>query len=68
MKRRGGGLHRRWGGPFEEMRPGDVVSVARGEKHWHDAGPATAMTDFAIQEAHVEGEVIVITGAFRRAQ
>ena len=31
------------GGPIEEIRPGDVVSFAPGEKHWHGAAPTTAM-------------------------
>ncbi len=41
----------RWGGPVEEIRPGDVVWIPPGEKHWHGAGPTTAMTHIAIQEA-----------------
>ena len=40
----------RWGGPIEEIRPGDVVWFARGEKHWHGAAPLTAMTHVAIVE------------------
>src|SRR5438045_6842922 len=32
------------GGPIEEIRPGDVVRFAPNEKHWHGAGPSTAMT------------------------
>jgi quercetin dioxygenase-like cupin family protein len=39
-----------WGGPVEEIRPGDVVRFAPGEKHWHGASPATAMTHIAIVE------------------
>jgi hypothetical protein len=38
------------GGPFEEIRPGDVVCFAPNKKHWHGASPATAMTHIAIQE------------------
>lgn len=38
------------GGPVKEIRPGDVIWFAPGEKHWHGASPATAMTHFAIQE------------------
>jgi len=45
------GRAQREGGPIEEIRPGDVVWFAPGEKHWHGAGPATAMTHIAIQEA-----------------
>lgn len=40
-----------WGGPIREIRPGDVVWIPAGEKHWHGAAPATAMTHIAIQEA-----------------
>jgi quercetin dioxygenase-like cupin family protein len=39
------------GGPREEVRPGDVVFFAPGEKHWHGASPATAMSHIAISEA-----------------
>jgi quercetin dioxygenase-like cupin family protein len=46
----GCGRVRRWGGPIEEIRPGDVVWIPPGEKHWHGATPATAMTHIAIQE------------------
>jgi quercetin dioxygenase-like cupin family protein len=46
----GCGRAQRWGGPIEEIRPGDVVSIAPDEKHWHGASPTTAMTHIAIQE------------------
>jgi len=46
----GCGRARRWGGPIEEIRPGDVVWIPPGEKHWHGAAPTTAMTHIAIQE------------------
>src|SRR5437867_3832703 len=46
----GCGLAQRRGGEIEEIRPGDVVWFAPGEKHWHGAGPTTAMTHIAIQE------------------
>ena len=47
----GCGRAQREGGPIEEIRPGDVVVFAPNEKHWHGAGPTTAMTHIAIQEA-----------------
>ena len=47
----GCGRAQRWGGPIEEIRPGDVVWFAPGEKHWHGASPTTGMTHVAIQEA-----------------
>lgn len=46
----GGGRAQRWGGPIEELHPGDVVWFPPGEKHWHGAGATTAMTHIAIQE------------------
>jgi len=46
----GGGRAQRWGGPIEEIRPGDVIWFAPGEKHWHGATATTAMTHIAIQE------------------
>lgn len=47
----GCGRAQREGGPIEEIRPGDVIWFAPGEKHWHGAAPTTAMTHIAIQEA-----------------
>ena len=46
----GCGRVQRWGGPIEEIRPGDVVWIPPGEKHWHGAAPTTAMTHIAIVE------------------
>jgi quercetin dioxygenase-like cupin family protein len=46
----GRGLAQRWNGPIEEIRPGDVVWFAPGEKHWHGASPTNAMSHIAIQE------------------
>jgi quercetin dioxygenase-like cupin family protein len=45
------GRLQRWDGPVEDIRPGDVVWFAPGEKHWHGASPNVAMTHIAIQEA-----------------
>ena len=46
----GAGRAQRWGGPVEEIRPGDVIWFAPGEKHWHGAAPATSVTHLAIHE------------------
>ena len=46
----GCGRVQRWGGPIEEIRPGDVVWFPPGEKHWHGATSTTAMTHIAIVE------------------
>jgi quercetin dioxygenase-like cupin family protein len=47
----GCGLAQAWGGgPVKEIRPGDVVWIPPGEKHWHGATATAAMTHIAIQE------------------
>jgi quercetin dioxygenase-like cupin family protein len=46
----GCGQAQRWGGPLEQIRPGDVIWFAPGEKHWHGATATTAMTHIAIVE------------------
>jgi len=46
----GRGRAQRWGGPIEEIRPGDIVWFPPGEKHWHGASETTAMSHIAIQE------------------
>ena len=40
----------REGGPIEDVRAGDIVWFAPGEKHWHGASPTTAMSHIAVQE------------------
>ena len=46
----GCGLVQSWGGPIKKIRPGDVVWISPGEKHWHGATGTTAMTHIAIVE------------------
>ncbi|CAH1217475.1 hypothetical protein PAECIP111891_04571 [Paenibacillus allorhizoplanae] len=53
----GKGRVQRWGGPIEEISPGDVVWFPPGEKHWHGASPTTAMTHTAIQE-RLDGKAV----------
>lgn len=53
----GFGRVQRLGGTIEEIRPGDIVWFEPGEKHWHGASPATAMTHIAIAEA-LDGKVV----------
>jgi len=45
------------GGPVEEVRPGDVIWFAPGEKHWHGASPTTGMSHIAMQEAEAGATV-----------
>lgn len=40
-----------WGDPVREIRAGDTVWIAPGEKHWHGASPHAAMVHIAMQEA-----------------
>lgn len=53
----GVGRVQQWGGPVEELRPGDVVWTPPNVKHWHGAAPANAMSHLAIQEA-LDGKVV----------
>ena len=53
----GRGRGQRWGGPIEEIRPGDVIWFEPGEKHWHGAAPTKAMTHIAIQE-RLDGKTV----------
>ena len=46
----GAGLVGRWRGQVEAIRPGDIVWIPPGEKHWHGAAPTTAMSHIAISE------------------
>jgi 4-carboxymuconolactone decarboxylase len=50
----GVGRVQRWGDPIEEVRAGDVVRIPAGQKHWHGASPASAMTHLAVTE-HQDG-------------
>jgi quercetin dioxygenase-like cupin family protein len=53
----GVGRAQRAGGSVEEIRPGDVVRFAPGERHWHGASPTTAMTHIAVQE-QLDGKAV----------
>ncbi len=51
------GWTQREGGPVEEIRQGDIVWFAPGEKHWHGASLHCAMTHIAIAEA-LDGKTV----------
>ena len=51
------GRVQREGAPVEEIRPGDVVWLPPGEKHWHGASATAAMSHIAIQEK-LDGKVV----------
>jgi quercetin dioxygenase-like cupin family protein len=57
----GSGRAQRWGSPIEEIRPGDVLWLAPGEKHWHGGAATTAMTHIAIQE-RLDGTTVAWMG------
>jgi quercetin dioxygenase-like cupin family protein len=53
----GAGFVQTWGGPLRDVRPGDVVWFAAGEKHWHGASPTAGMTHIAVHEA-LDGKAV----------
>ena len=53
----GTGRVQSWGGPINEIRPGDVVTIPPGVKHWHGATPSGPMTHIAITE-HLDGRSV----------
>jgi len=53
----GMGRVQQWGNPADEIRPGDVVRIPPGVKHWHGASPNDAMTHLAITES-VDGRSV----------
>jgi quercetin dioxygenase-like cupin family protein len=55
----GSGLVQLAGQPVREIHPGDTVSIAPNERHWHGAGPGITMVHLAIQEADAQGVDVV---------
>ncbi|KQP85344.1 cupin [Methylobacterium sp. Leaf113] len=53
----GVGLVRQAGGPVTEIRPGDVVRIPPGVRHWHGASPTAGMSHIALSEA-LDGKVV----------
>lgn len=47
----GKGWVQEWGQSKQEIKPGDVVRIAPGVKHWHGATDTNGMRHIAIQEA-----------------
>ena len=52
----GVGRVQKLGEPVREIKAGDTVWIAPGEKHWHGAAPSTGMIHLAMQE-HLDGSV-----------
>lgn len=53
----GAGRVQEWGKPAQEIRPGDIVWIPPGVKHWHGANATVAMSHIAIAEA-VDGSPV----------
>ena len=53
----GTGRVQRWGDAVDEIRPGDVVWIPPGQKHWHGAAPKSSMTHIAITE-QLDGKTV----------
>ena len=53
----GAGRVQQWGGPVQEIRPGDVIRIPPGVKHWHGASATAGMSHVAIAEA-LDGKVV----------
>jgi quercetin dioxygenase-like cupin family protein len=47
----GVGLVQEWGGAVQEIRPGDIIWIPPGVKHWHGASPTVGMSHIAFSEA-----------------
>ncbi|NGN42668.1 cupin domain-containing protein [Mesorhizobium sp. CGMCC 1.15528] len=47
----GVGLVQEWDGPVQEIRPGDIVWIPPGVKHWHGASAENGMSHIAFSEA-----------------
>lgn len=56
----GVGRVQQWGSQVEEIRPGDVVTIPPGVKHWHGASPTSGMTHIAIIEPPADGSTSTI--------
>ena len=62
----GCGRVKRWGGPTEEFRPGDVVWFEPGERHWHGGGPDTYVSHIAVSLGATEWEAAVTEAEYAR--
>ena len=45
----GHGFYQEWGNPAQELRPGDVVNIPTGVKHWHGAAPDSWFSHLAVE-------------------
>jgi len=66
----GVGVVQAWDGPVHEIRPGDIVWIPPGVKHWHGATATNGMSHIAFSEA-LDGKTVewmeqVSEGQYRR--
>lgn len=54
---RGLGLVQQWEKEIKTIKPGDIICIPEGVKHWHGAAPGTSMTHIAIAES-LNGSVV----------
>lgn len=45
----GRGFYQEWGKPAQELRPGDVVNIPVGVKHWHGAAPDSWFSHLVVE-------------------
>ncbi len=53
----GVGFVQEWGESVQEIRPGDIVWIPPGVKHWHGASPTVGMSHIAFSEA-LDGKTV----------
>ena len=51
----GRGWYQQWGEEAKALRPGDVVSIAAGVKHWHGAAADSWFSHLALEIPGEEG-------------
>jgi quercetin dioxygenase-like cupin family protein len=53
----GFGLVQAWDGPIQEIKPGDIVWIPPGVKHWHGAAAQNGMSHIAFSEG-LDGKTV----------
>ncbi len=51
----GRGYYQEWGKEPQEMRPGDVINIPTGVKHWHGAAPDSWFSHLAVEVPGTNG-------------
>ena len=50
----GRGFYQEWGKEAKELRPGDVINIPAGVKHWHGAAPDSWFSHLAVEVSGVD--------------